>query len=152
MFDTISNIKDLIMDVFRNTGQYCSDIIDASLKCFNALVNAGSKMLSYKVENTTFSDLWAIINLVARIMGGVASALIVLFFLYNLMDDSLENRPDQGLTILVKNFSSIFIYIQISYIIPSILQILAGMQDSMMLDFCCNDMSPMYSIGFCRTF
>lgn len=114
MFDTISNIKDLIMDVFRNTGQYCSDIIDASLKCFNALVNAGSKMLSYKVENTTFSDLWGIINLVARIMGGVASALIVLFFLYNLMDDSLENRPDQGLTILVKNFSYMCIGIAVS--------------------------------------
>ena len=114
MFDTISNIKDLIMDVFRNTGQYCSDIIDASLKCFNALVNAGSKMLSYKVENTTFSDLWGIINLVARIMGGVASALIVLFFLYSLMDDSLENRPDQGLTILVKNFSYMCIGIAVS--------------------------------------
>ena len=102
------------MDVFRNTGQYCSDIIDAALKCFNALVNAGSKMLSYKVDNTMFSDLWTIINLVARIMGGVASALIVLYFLYNLMDDSLENRPDQGLTILVKNFSYMCIGIAVS--------------------------------------
>lgn len=114
MFDTISNVKDIIMDIFQHVGKYCSDIIDASLKCFNALVNAGSKMLSYNVDNSIFSDLWTIINLVARIMGGIASALIVLFFLYNLMDESLENRPDQGFTILVKNFSYMCIGIVIS--------------------------------------
>lgn len=114
MFDTISNVKDIIMDIFQHVGKYCSDIIDASLKCFNALVNAGSKMLSYNVDNSVFSDLWTIINLVARIMGGIASALIVLFFLYNLMDESLENRPDQGFTILVKNFSYMCIGIVIS--------------------------------------
>ncbi len=71
-------------------------------------------MLSYNVDNSIFSDLWTIINLVARIMGGIASALIVLFFLYNLMDESLENRPDQGFTILVKNFSYMCIGIVIS--------------------------------------
>ena len=65
--------------------------------------------------------------------------------------DQKSIRPDGRLKCIQIN-QSIFIYIQISYIIPSILQILAGMQDSMMLDFCCNDMSPMYSIGFCRTF
>jgi hypothetical protein len=92
--DSISDVIELISDFFSYTGYYCSDIINGALNIFSNLVNMGTKMLSYKIDNSAFSEFWEVINIITRVVGVVSSSLIIFFFLYNLFCD-IESRSGE---------------------------------------------------------
>ena len=54
-------------------------------------------------------------------------------------------RPDGGLQLVQRN-SAVFIHVEIRYLKAMLLQILAGMQHGVMLDFARDDMFPLFGI------
>jgi hypothetical protein len=93
--DTISNLADVVMDFFNNTGNYCVEVLQSGLNCFTNFIDFSLGMLTADIDDTErFGAFWDVIDKVTAVLGVVATTLMILLFLINLCTDTWDNRHD----------------------------------------------------------
>lgn len=98
MGEFIENITSL----FKDTGSWCADCLNAALNIYSKLVTAGLNMLNLGTDEGTFADFWSIVNVLTRVLGAVATTLMVLLFVSNLATASWDGRHEINLWDFVK--------------------------------------------------
>ncbi len=102
--NAMDNLAYTVNELFASAGKWCVEISNAALKAYSKLVMAGVNLISKDVDNNMFSDFWSVINLLVRVLGVVASTLIVLFYIITLANDAWETRHEFSVWDYVKDF------------------------------------------------
>lgn len=94
IFSDIGNGVSSIMDFFGNLGDSCVKILNGGMGAFSKLVYSAINILTADPESEVFADFWEVINRVSRILGVIATTVMVLLFIINIATDTWDSRHD----------------------------------------------------------
>ena len=99
-----SSIVDGIDSLLADTGEWASSILDAGAKVYNRFVDVAYALVTKDIHDGTFADFWKVIDTVTGVFVAVASVLLVLMFLYTLVQTSLAPQHEVDIKSIVIDF------------------------------------------------
>ena len=99
-----SRIVEAIDDLLADTGDWASSILDAGAHIYNKFVDVAHAIVTKDIHDPTFQDFWNVIENLNSVVVVIASVLLVLMFLYTLVQTSLQPRQEVDLKSVAKDF------------------------------------------------
>ena len=105
LFSSIGDsIIEAIDSLLADTGDWASSILDAGAHIYNKFVDVAYAIVTKDIHDPTFQDFWNVIDKVNAVVVTIASVLLVLMFLYTLIQTSLQPRQEIDVKSLVADF------------------------------------------------
>ena len=96
LFSSIaSNIVEAIDDLLADTGDWARSILDAGAHIYNKFVDVAYSIVTKDIHDPAFQDFWNVVDNVNAVIVTVSSVLLVMMFLYTLIQTSLQPRQEQ---------------------------------------------------------
>ena len=105
LFSSIGDsIIEAIDSLLADTGDWAASILDAGAHIYNKFVDVVYAIVTKDIHDPTFQDFWNVIDKVNAVVVTIASVLLVLMFLYTLVQTSLQPRQEIDVKSLVADF------------------------------------------------
>ena len=105
LFSSIgSKIVDAVNDLLADTGRWAKSILDAGAHIYNKFVSVAYTIVTKDLHDATFNEFWNVIDKVNAVIVSVASVLLVMMFLYTLIQTSLQPRQEVDVKSLIADF------------------------------------------------
>ena len=125
--DTLSNIGENIINAINNlladTGEWAVSVLSSGARMYHRFLSSAYKLITKDIHDATFGDFWKVVNSVASIFVAVSSVLLILMFLYTLVNTSLESRQEVNVHTLIKDFIKLIVC---NFAITKAVDIVAG--------------------------
>lgn len=105
LFSSIgSKIVDAVNDLLADTGKWARSILDAGAHIYNKFVDVAYTIVTKDIHDDTFKEFWNVVDKVNAVIVSVASVLLVMMFLYTLIQTSLLPRQEVDVKSLIADF------------------------------------------------
>ena len=105
LFSSIGeSIIEAIDNLLADTGDWACSILDAGAHIYNKFVDVAYSIVIKDIHDPTFQDFWNVIDKVNAVVVTIASVLLVLMFLYTLVQTSLQPKQEIDVKSLVADF------------------------------------------------
>lgn len=105
LFSSIaSNIVEAIDDLLADTGDWARSILDAGAHIYNKFVDVAYSIVTKDIHDPAFQDFWNVVDNVNAVIVTVSSVLLVMMFLYTLIQTSLQPRQEIDTKSLIAEF------------------------------------------------
>ena len=105
--DILDGIGDKINDLFRDSGDWCADVLDTGTKYYNKFIAFAYELVTKDIKDGAFQQFWDVIDFMNSVFVVIASTMLVMMFFYTLYESSMETRTE------VSMWRTVFDYIKL---------------------------------------
>ena len=116
-------IVDAVNSLLSDTGKWASSILDAGTHLYNKFVDLAYSIVTKDIRDETFSEFWKVIDKINTVVVSIASVLLVMMFLYTLVQSSLAPKQEVDVKGLIMDFIKLLFC---NFLITQAINVVAG--------------------------
>ena len=97
-------IIDAVNKLLADTGRWAKSILDAGTHIYNKFVDLAYSIVTKDINDESFKDFWRVIDKINTVVVSVASVILVMMFLYTLIQSTIAPKQEVDVKALVMEF------------------------------------------------